>query len=379
MSRQERLMKAAREKSSEASAAAQKLLNNVGQTGSSGGSGASSAQAPGGSAGAGGDSAVFGSEFGGAAVHADANFDTSSIPLESDEGGQFLRMFWFDIHEHRDQPGKLFLFGKVQMPGTAPGATPHFMSCCIVVQNLQRQLLVLPRKTRKSSPADGGDAAEVTMGDVHGEVTELLGKFLPGGAGAKFKCKIVERDYCFEKYNVPREKAKYMKIVYPAVYPGPPTDVCEHGGDTFSHVFGARTSLTENFILKRDIMGPCWLKVRGVRPSKSSMTWCKFEADCLDPKDVTVVADPPPAPHLVVMSLSMKTVLNPRSHTHEVVVVSAMTHPEVMLDGPTLNPEQKLRHVTAVRPLGTTVGPNTQFPLGYAVAFLNKVQFKIVV
>jgi DNA polymerase alpha subunit A len=352
LTRQERLMKAAREdKSVRASAAAQKLLNNVNATAgaSSGRSGTSSV----------GD-AAFGTEFGGgSSIPSEVNLDMSSLPLEQDERGQFLRLFWIDIYEHRDQPGKIFLFGKVQVP-TPAGKTPHFVSCCVVVQNLQRQLLVLPRKEKKSSPG-----SEVKMGDVHREVSDLLGKFLPGGAGAKFKCKIVERDYAFEHHDVPREKSKYLKVVYPAVHKVPSVDVCESGGDTFVRIFGARTKIIENFLLKRDMMGPSWLKIRNISAVRSSMTWCKFEVTCGNPKDVAVFPDAPPAPHVVVMSLSLKTVLNPRHHTHEVVVVSAMTHPEVMLDGPTMNPEQKIRHVTAVRPLGTTVGTNTQFPLGF--------------
>lgn len=41
----------------------------------------------------------------------------------------------------------------------------------------------------------------------------------------------------------------------------------------------------------------------------------------------------PPAPPVVTMSLSMKTVVSPRTHTHEVVALSALVHREVKLDG----------------------------------------------
>lgn len=41
----------------------------------------------------------------------------------------------------------------------------------------------------------------------------------------------------------------------------------------------------------------------------------------------------PPAPPVVTMSLSMKTVVSPRTHTHEVVALSALVHREVRLDG----------------------------------------------
>lgn len=33
-------------------------------------------------------------------------------------------------------------------------------------------------------------------------------------------------------------------------------------GETFSHVFGTNTSLFEQFVLCRNIMGPSWLKIK---------------------------------------------------------------------------------------------------------------------
>lgn len=39
-------------------------------------------------------------------------------------------------------------------------------------------------------------------------------------------------------------------------------DVCEGGGETFQTIFGARTPLIESFLIKRKLMGPCWLTVR---------------------------------------------------------------------------------------------------------------------
>jgi hypothetical protein len=36
----------------------------------------------------------------------------------------------------------------------------------------------------------------------------------------------------------------------------------EMQGETFSHVFGTNTSLFEQFVLCRNIMGPTWLKIK---------------------------------------------------------------------------------------------------------------------
>lgn len=38
--------------------------------------------------------------------------------------------------------------------------------------------------------------------------------------------------------------------------------MCENGGETFQAIFGARTPLIESFLIKRKLMGPCWVTVR---------------------------------------------------------------------------------------------------------------------
>lgn len=54
-------------------------------------------------------------------------------------------------------------------------------------------------------------------------------------------------------------------------------------------------------------------------PSNQSVSWCKVEAVAMKPGLVNVVKDiSPPPPPLVVMSLSMKTTQNPKTHQNEV-------------------------------------------------------------
>ena len=42
-------------------------------------------------------------------------------------------------------------------------------------------------------------------------------------------------------------------------------------GSTFSHIFGANTGPLEHFLVKRDIMGPCWLKIENAKLSGSNV------------------------------------------------------------------------------------------------------------
>ncbi len=54
----------------------------------------------------------------------------------------------------------------------------------------------------------------------------------------------------------------------------------------------------------------------------------------------------PPAPPLSVMSLSLKTVVNPKTHTHEVVVATILHHAAVSIDGPTVTRPGQVSHIT---------------------------------
>ena len=58
--------------------------------------------------------------------------------------------------------------------------------------------------------------------------------------------------------DVPVE-AEYLKVVYSAEYPALPSDLA---GRSFKRVFGATQSCMELFLLKRDLMGPCWLNIK---------------------------------------------------------------------------------------------------------------------
>ena len=52
--------------------------------------------------------------------------------------------------------------------------------------------------------------------------------------------------------------------------------------------------------------------------SNQSVSWCKVEAVAMKPGLVNVVKDLSPPPPLVVMSFSMKTTQNPKTHQNEV-------------------------------------------------------------
>src|SRR5579862_2021537 len=92
-------------------------------------------------------------------------------------------------------------------------------------------------------------------------------------------------------------------------------------GETFSHVLGTNTALFEQFVLWRNIMGPCWLKIED--PDCTAIhnaSWCKLELEVRKPSNISVVAEsenmePPP---LTLMSIALRTTMNAKENTQEI-------------------------------------------------------------
>ena len=107
---------------------------------------------------------------------------------------------------------------------------------------------------------------EVTMGDVYGEVDSIMSKLRVGS----HKIKPCTRKYAFELPDIPKE-TEYLKLLYP--YGGAPLAM-NMTGNTFSHVFGTNTALFEQFVLWKNIMGPCWIKIKVADPRKYPAPAC---------------------------------------------------------------------------------------------------------
>ena len=184
-----------------------------------------------------------------------------------------IRMFWFDQIEIN---GSLCLFGKVK-----DKTTGKYVSCFTKVDNIMRKLYFLPRDTRNKRGFDTKE--DVSFEDIYNEVDDLMTKF-----GVKeHRIKQSTRKYAFELHNIPKE-ADYLKLLYPYNRPAVPTDLT---GETFSHVFGANTSLFEQFVLWKNIMGPCWLKIEGANfNAVTNASWCKLELQVDHPKNINAIS-----------------------------------------------------------------------------------------
>jgi len=298
----------------------------------------------------------------------------SSATLDSfvmeEEGEKYVDVFWMDAVERR---GDIYLYGKVASP-TVPD---QFVSCCVLVKGNMRNLFVLPRRD------ESGDY--VDMIKVHQELKGILQpSCIPKVVGASWAGKVVERRYAFEDTEVPREKTNYLKVVYDAKYPSPAEDVCSTGGQFIHRILNGRASILETFILKRKLMGPCWVRIKAPQPcTRGVISWCALEVELESPKQIRrldlVVPPgtiPRPAPPIVSVTFKIKTVVNSKTHKNEIVAVSAVCHKNVQLDTSTDQSRQFMTQLSLIRPFhpeGSNDQGMAKFPRDFDVEVKAKM------
>ncbi|OAQ99209.1 hypothetical protein LLEC1_04889 [Akanthomyces lecanii] len=255
-----------------------------------------------------------------------------------------LNFFWTDYTEIN---GSLCLFGKVLNKKTR-----EYVSCFVKVDNILRKLYFLPREHRLRGGEESDEGVE--MMDVYNEVDDLMTKMNVG----MYKIKACTRKYAFELPGVPKE-AQYMKLLYP--YTKQQIDP-NATGETFSHVFGSNTALFEQFVLWKNVMGPCWLKIEDADfGAIKNASHCKLEVLAEHPNMLSVASesDNLDAPPLTLMSIALRTAFNAKENKQEILAISARIYEKVLLSDTT--PAEKLpcRTFTIVRPQGQN------FPLGF--------------
>jgi DNA polymerase alpha subunit A len=255
-----------------------------------------------------------------------------------------LNMFWTDYTEVN---GSLCLFGKVLNK-----KTKSHVSCFVKIDNILRKLYFLPRQNRVQDDEESGE--EVDMMAIYSEVDAIMTKMNVG----VHKIKPCTRKYAFELPDVPKE-TQYLKLFYP--YTKPALDM-NLKGETFSRVFGTNTALFEQFVLWKNIMGPCWLKIQdadfGVLKNASH---CRLEVLLDHPNMVSVISENecPPDPPLILMSLAMRTTFNSKDNRREILAISARIYEDVSLSDTTPADKLRCRTFTLIRPNGAA------FPVGF--------------
>jgi DNA polymerase alpha subunit A len=126
-------------------------------------------------------------------------------------------------------------------------------------------------------------------------------------------------------------------------------------------VFGTNTPLFEQFVLWKNIMGPCWLTIEdaefGVLHNASH---CKLEVQVSKPGSITPIeSDNLDAPPLTLMSIAMRTMLNIKDNKQEILSISARIYRDISLTDSTDPEKLPSRSFTVLRPVASN------FPLGF--------------
>ena len=109
-------------------------------------------------------------------------------------------------------------------------------------------------------------------------------------------------------------------------------------------------------------MGPCWLKIED--PDCTAIhnaSWCKLELEVRKPSNISVVAEsenmePPP---LTLMSIALRTTMNAKENTQEILAASARIYENVSLNDTTPPDKLPSQTFTVLRPAGKA------FPIGF--------------
>nr|WCZ58504.1 DNA polymerase alpha catalytic subunit [Andalucia godoyi] len=257
---------------------------------------------------------------------------------------QAMTFYWIDaIEDMFSHSGTVYLFGKVYIP-----SSKSYESICVHIQAVPRCVYFSPKEPDR-----------LDLASCMEEVSQMCSKC----GIRKHGVKIVKRKYAFENASVVRDECQWLKLKYDAQF-GALSSFDAANSENFSAAFGTHQSLLELFLIKRNVMGPCWLTLKKFDAVDQPLSWCKFEVRVLSPKDVIVSPLQPPAPPLRVLALSFKTVRGDKQHHHEVVVASGIHVDGVSADGPTPNWDRKLNSFTVVR----KADPDTPFPIDFAGA-----------
>lgn len=213
------------------------------------------------------------------------------------EGTDRFNFYWFDMFE-KPNSGTVILFGKIYDRNS-------WITCSVSVHNIRRNIFFLPRKYQilpnEKLPSDD----HVTFKDLEEEVKDLLKK-----TGIfKYEMKRTSKRYAFEIPDIPSD-ADYLKVKYDFNLPSLKSSI--QGGRCFSHIFGTTSGALELFLIKRNIMGPCWLSIKPTNMLKKNVSWCKMEMEVMNPKEIIISMeqfDPPP---LNILSLSIRTIIGER-------------------------------------------------------------------
>lgn len=153
------------------------------------------------------------------------------------------------------------------------------------------------------------------------EIMSILSK---NNINDQIKIKPVRRNYAFEE-NILHGSQYVLKIQFPGSKLLP---MIKEEGEHFLKIFGLNQSLLDTVILKRRIKGPSWISIKNpiITEKQNQRSWCHKEYTIASYKSIitknTSMLRNLSAPNLKLVSISIKTVINPKTFNNEIVMIS---------------------------------------------------------
>ena len=122
--------------------------------------------------------------------------------LESDGS---LRFFWLDYLELE---GKLYFTGKLK-----DKTSGEWVSCCVTVEGIERNLFVLPREKRVELDEEG-NMHETDVVPSEEDIDDDFDIIRKQMKIKSYRGKFVKRKYVFGDKDAPRGESTWMKVVY---------------------------------------------------------------------------------------------------------------------------------------------------------------------
>ena len=223
------------------------------------------------------------------------NKNKNKLPVEKDNT---IKIYWYDAIEEmfNNKPNVIF-FGKIFEP-----ISKSYLSISIIIKDIYRTVFILPKPEYENKMQEVYEEFDALRKSRFSNIKE-------------FQCKFIQKKYCFELPVDSEKDHQVLKVKYKAEYGQIPPNI---NANTFDYIFGKKSSLLENILLKLKIKGPCWLKVKRFTENNLNFlrTWSDYEVSLDDFNNIEVLTKNNnngvelPVPPMKILSISTQSIRN---------------------------------------------------------------------